>query len=69
MYELLFADGLSAKAMATGLVTDVDGSKATVVALYPEAGQVMVEFIVNGTLLISPALVLGNYTTITDVVV
>ena len=69
LYELLFADGLSAKAMATGLVTDLDGSKGTVVALYPEAGQVMVEFIVNGTLLISPALVLGNYTTITDVVV
>ena len=70
LYELLFADGLSAKAMATGLVTtEVDGSKGTVVALYPEAGQVMVEFIVNGTLLISPVLVLDNFTTITDVVV
>ena len=68
LYELLFADGLSAKAMATGLVTDVDGSKGTVVALYPEAGQVMVEFIVNGTLLSTPVLVLGTYT-ITDVVV
>ena len=67
LYELLFADGLSAKAMATGLVTDVDGSKGTVVALYPEAGQVMVEFIVNGTLLSTPVLVLGTYT-ITDIV-
>ena len=68
LYELLFAYGQSAKAMATGLVTDVDGSKGTVVALYPEGGQVMVEFIVNGTLLISPVLSLGNYTTITDIV-
>ena len=68
LYELLFADGLSAKAMATGLVTEVDGSKGTVVALYPEAGQVMVEFIVNGTLLISPVLFLDNFTTITDIV-
>ena len=70
LYELLFADGLSAKAMATGLVTtEVDGSKGTVVALYPEAGQVRVEYIVNGTLLISPVLYLDNFTTITDVVV
>ena len=68
LYELLLASGQSAKAMATGLVTDVDGSKGTVVALYPEGGQVMVEFIVNGTLLISPVLSLGNYTTITDIV-
>ena len=68
LYELLFAYGQSAKAMATGLVTDVDGSKGTVVALYPEAGQVMVEFIVNGTLLISPVLSLDNFTTITDIV-
>ena len=67
LYELLLASGQSAKAMATGLVTDVDGSKATVVALYPESGQVMVEFIVNGTLLSTPVLVLGTYT-ITDIV-
>ena len=65
--DLLLASGQSAKAMATGLVTDLDGSKGTVVALYPESGQVMVEFIVNGTLLSTPVLVLGTYT-ITDIV-
>ena len=67
LYELLLASGQSAKAMATGLVTDINGSKGTVVALYPESGQVMVEFIVNGTLLSSPVLVLDSYT-ITDIV-
>ena len=65
--DLLLASGQSAKAMATGLITDIDGSKGTVVALYPESGQVMVEFIVNGTLLSTPVLVLDSYT-ITDIV-
>ena len=65
--DLLLASGQSSKAMATGLITDIDGSKGTVVALYPENGQVMVEFIVNDTLLSSPVLALGTYT-ITDIV-
>ena len=65
--DLLLASGQSAKAMATGLVTDLDGSKGTVVALWSDEGSVMVEFIVNGTLSTNSVSVLDSYT-ITDIV-
>ena len=65
--DLLLASGQSAKAMATGLVTDIDGIKGTVVALWSDNGSVMVDYIVNGTLSSNPVLALGTYT-ITDVV-
>ena len=65
--DLLLASGQSAKAMATGLVTDLDGSKGTVVALWSDNGSVMVEYIVNGTLSSNSVLALGTYT-ITDIV-
>ena len=64
---LLLASGQSAKAMATGLITDLDGSKGTVVALWSDNGSVMVEYIVNGTLSSKSVLALGTYT-ITDIV-
>lgn len=65
--DLLSFTGQSSKAMATGLITDLDGNKGTVVALYPENGSVMVEYIVNGTLSSNSVLALGTYT-ITDIV-
>lgn len=65
--NLLLASGQSAKAMATGLVTDIDGSKGTVVALWSDNGSVIVEYIVNGTLSSKSVLALGAYT-ITDIV-
>ena len=65
--DLLLASGQSAKAMATGLITDLDGSKGTVVALWSDNGSVMVEYIVNGTLSSNSVLALGTYT-ITDIV-
>ena len=65
--DLLLASGQSAKAMATGLVTDLDGSKGTVVALWSDNVSVMVEYIVNGTLSSNSVLALGTYT-ITDIV-
>lgn len=65
--DLLLASGQSSKAMATGLITDIDGSKGTVVALYTENGTVMVEFIKDGALLSSPVLSLGTFV-ITDTV-
>lgn len=65
--DLLLASGQSSKAMATGLVTDLDGSKGTVVALWSDNGSVMVEYIVNGTLSSNSVLALGTYT-ITDIV-
>ena len=65
--DLLLASGQSAKAMATGLVTDLDGSKGTVVSLWSDNGSVMVEYIVNGTLSSNSVLALGTYT-ITDIV-
>ena len=66
--DLLLASGQSAKAMATGLVTDLDGSKGTVVALWSDNGSVMVEFIVNGTLSRKTVAVLDSSYTITDIV-
>lgn len=65
--DLLLASGQSDKAMATGLVTDIDGSKGTVVALWSDLGSVMVEFIVNGALSSNAVNSLDTYT-ITDVV-
>lgn len=65
--DLLSFAGQSSKAMATGLVTDLDGNKGTVVALWSNNGTVMVDFIVNGTLSSNAVLALGTYT-ITDVV-
>ena len=65
--NLLSFAGQSSKAMATGLITDLDGSKGTVVALWSDNGSVMVEYIVNGTLSSNAVLALGTYT-ITDVV-
>ena len=65
--DLLSFAGQSSKAMATGLVTDLDGNKGTVVALWSDNGSVMVEYIVNGTLSSNSVLALGTYT-ITDVV-
>ena len=65
--DLLLASGQSAKSMATGLVTDLDGSKGTVVALWSDSGSVMVEFIKDGVLSSNSVLALGTYT-ITDVV-
>lgn len=65
--DLLLASGQSAKAMATGLVTDLDGSKGTVTALWSDNGSVMVEYIVNGTISSNSVLALGTYT-ITDIV-
>ena len=61
MSDLLSFAGQSSMAMATGLITDVDGSKGTVVSLYTENGTVMVEFIKDGTLLSSPVLALGTF--------
>lgn len=65
--DLLLASGQSAKAMATGLVTDLDGSKGTVVALWSDEGSVMVEFIKNGAIYSNTVLALDTYT-ITDIV-
>lgn len=65
--DLLYFAGQSSKAMATGLVTDLDGSKGTVVALWYDNGSVMVDYIVNGTISSNSVLALGTYT-ITDVV-
>ena len=65
--DLLSFTGQSSKAMATGLITDLDGNKGTVVALWPDNGSVMVEYIVNGTLSSNSVTVLGTYT-ITDIV-
>ena len=65
--DLLSFAGQSSKAMATGLITDIDGSKGTVVSLYSENGTVMVEFIKDGALLSSPVLALGTFV-ITDIV-
>lgn len=65
--DLLSFAGQSSKAMATGLVTDLDGNKGTVVALWPDNGSVMVDYIVNGTISSKSVLSLGTYT-ITDVV-
>ena len=65
--DLLLASGQSSKAMATGLITDIDGSKGTVVALWSDNGSVMVDFIFNGAIYSSPVLILDSYT-ITDIV-
>lgn len=65
--DLLSFAGQSSKAMATGLVTDLDGNKGTVVALWPDNGSVMVDYIVNGTISSNSVLALGTYT-ITDIV-
>lgn len=65
--DLLLASGQSAKAMATGLITDLDGSKGTVVSLWSDNGSVMVDYIVNGTISSNSVLALGTYT-ITDIV-
>lgn len=65
--DLLLASGQSAKAMATGLITDLDGSKGTVVSLWSDNGSVMVDFIVNGAISSESVLALGTYT-ITDIV-
>ena len=65
--DLLSFAGQSSMAMATGLITDIDGSKGTVVSLYTENGTVMVEFIKDGALLSSPVLALGTFV-ITDIV-
>lgn len=65
--DLLFFTGQASMAMATGLITDIDGNKCTVVSLYPENGSVMVEYIVNGTLSSYPVLALGPLV-ITDTV-
>ena len=65
--DLLLASGQSAKAMATGLITDLDGSKGTVVALWSDNGSVMVDYIVNGTISSNSVLALDTYT-ITDIV-
>lgn len=65
--DLLLASGQSAKAMATGLVTDLDGSKGTVVALWSDEGSVMVEFIKNGAIYSNTVFALDTYT-ITDIV-
>ena len=59
--DLLSFVGQSSMAMATGLITDIDGSKGTVVSLYTENGTVMVEFIKDGALLSSPVLALGTF--------
>lgn len=65
--DLLLASGQSAKAMATGLITDLDGSKGTVVSLWSDNGSVMVDYIVNGTISSNSVLALDTYT-ITDIV-
>lgn len=65
--DLLLASGQSAKAMATGLVTDLDGNKGTVIALWSDEGSVMVQFIVNGAISSNAVAALDSYT-ITDVV-
>lgn len=66
--DLLLSSGQSAKAMATGLVTDLSGDKGTVVALWSDEGSVMVEYIIGGTLSIIPVLSLDSSYTITDIV-
>ena len=66
--DLLLASGQSAKAMATGLVTDLDGSKGTVVALWSDEGSVTVDFIVNGSISSNSVTVLDYPYTITDIV-
>lgn len=65
--DLLLASGQSVKAMATGLITDLDGSKGTVVSLWSDNGSVMVDYIVNGTISSNSVLALDTYT-ITDIV-
>lgn len=66
--DLLSFAGQSSMAMATGLVTDPDGNKGTVVSLWSDNGSVMVEYIVNGTLSSNAVLALGYNYTITDTV-
>lgn len=65
--DLLSFAGQTSKAMATGLVTDLDGSNGTVVALWSDEGSVMVDFIVNGAISSNTVAALDSYT-ITDVV-